>query len=266
MTAWDVTVSVLSRAILPSPPTYALTYAHKVNTRQAVLGKRQQVIYLCCSTGLVHVAVVLVECSVHDNCPAGHWIHSTSCTCTERQATLHHAIHIHSTAQQCTTLLYTLYRGTSQSSSLGYHTSLVALCHLASRPATACLVYHHAQAAQSFAAVGKNKHRHAGTYWGKADRNKFELNLILKPAYIISSFCPGSNSGMHARGCTCGHQRRQAFQLVFLTAGGPEEGVSAGANLRCHGPLPHSDHQECYQQPRRGPCLHPPQLQLRTRL
>lgn len=72
MTAWHVTVSVLSRAILPSPPTYALTYIHKVNIRQALLEKQQQVIYLCCPTALFHVAVVLEECSGHDICPAGH--------------------------------------------------------------------------------------------------------------------------------------------------------------------------------------------------
>ena len=40
-TAWDVTVSVLSKAILPSPPTNALNYMHKVNTRVALFEKRQ---------------------------------------------------------------------------------------------------------------------------------------------------------------------------------------------------------------------------------
>lgn len=176
-TAWDVIVSILSRAILPALPTYALTYIHKVNVRQA---KRQQETYFCCSTALFHAAVVLVECSVYDICPScWTWIHSTSCTCTDDRLACIMPHSIHCTAQHSTTLLYTLYCSISQSSSLGDNTSLLVICHLASSLATACLINHHAQTAQSLQQSGKT--------------NEYMLEHIWASRYF--------HSGMHSHGC-----------------------------------------------------------------
>ena len=58
MTAWDITVSILSSAILPAPPADAGPCIFHLNVRQALREKRQQVSCLCCSTALFHAAVV----------------------------------------------------------------------------------------------------------------------------------------------------------------------------------------------------------------
>lgn len=54
MTAWDVTVSLLSKANLLSPPTDALDYIHTVNIRLALLKKWQR-----CFSGKVSLVFTL---------------------------------------------------------------------------------------------------------------------------------------------------------------------------------------------------------------
>lgn len=84
MTAWDVTVSVLSNAILPPAPAGALSYIHRVNVRLALLEKRQQVSYLYCSTELCGSCTCVMLRARHVSC----WTkaHSTSGMCTENRS------------------------------------------------------------------------------------------------------------------------------------------------------------------------------------
>ena len=104
--------------------------------------------------------------------------------------------------------------------------------------------------------------------FGQVDRHVCELDLILEPscAYVVSRSLASTQAGTALGACADDCAGKSSQPIVFVMAGGPEEGVSAGANLRCYGPLPHSDHQECHQQPRWGPCLHPPELQFWTGL
>lgn len=102
MTAWNVTVKVLSQAILPPAPAGALSYIHKVNVRPALLERRQQVSYLCCSTELWQLRLHVVLCMTSVLLDKGvlHYLHIHSrqgllALCSTQRTTLHypHAHH-----------------------------------------------------------------------------------------------------------------------------------------------------------------------------
>ena len=77
VTAWDVTVDVLSSAILALPPANA---AQNLDVKTALHDKRQQVGCLCCSIAPCYVTMVPVKCHTYDI--SWTWMLSTSCTCT----------------------------------------------------------------------------------------------------------------------------------------------------------------------------------------